>query len=69
MVFRVLFVFSTLEKLAASGLNQAFGILGLWRRRCRLDGAPDERLGIDGVVFGDEAVDGGLQIHDRREYA
>lgn len=32
-------------------------------------GAPDKRLGFGDVVFGDEAVDGGLQVDDRMEHA
>ena len=43
---------------SVSGSNDIVGV-----------GAPDERLGFGGVVFGDEAVDCGLQVDDRVEHA
>ena len=40
---------------------------------CRYDvigvGFPDEGLGVGGVVFADEPIDGGLEIDDRMEDA
>jgi hypothetical protein len=31
-------------------------------------GASVERLGFGGAIFGDEAIDGSLQVNDRGEY-